>query len=75
MGTTLELLAFSDMVRLNILLYISFDSKEIYKSINNSINNVLICILVTNYNQFYDLKPKDSEELILNSRLIKEAKI
>ena len=75
MGTTLELLAFSDMVRLNILLYISFDSKEFYKSINNSINNVLICILVTNYNQFYDLKPKDSKELILNSRLIKEAKI
>ena len=75
MGTTLELLAFSDMVRLNILLYISFDSKEFYKSINNSINNVLICILETNYNQFYDLKPKDSEELILNSRLIKEAKI
>ena len=32
-------------------------------------------MLVTNYNQYHGLKPKDSEELILNSRLMKEAKL
>ena len=32
-------------------------------------------MLVTNYNQYHDLKPKDSEEFILNSRLMKEAKL
>ena len=31
-------------------------------------------MLVTNYNQCHGLKSKDSEEFILNSRLIKEAK-
>ena len=30
---------------------------------------------VTNYNQYHGLKSKDSEEFILNPRLMKEAKI
>ena len=74
-GTTLELLAFSDMVRLNIMLYNSLDSEEWYSSINNSSNKSSISILVTNYNQYLGLKPKDSEEFILNPRLMKEAKL
>ena len=74
-GTTLELLAFSDMVRLNIMLYNSLDSEECYSSINNSSNKTSISMLVTNYNQYNCLKSKDSEELILNPRLMKEAKL
>ena len=31
-GTTYELLLFSDMVRLNIMLYNSLDSEECYKA-------------------------------------------
>ena len=74
-GTTLELLAFSDMVRLNIMLYNSLDSEECYSSINNSSNKNSISKLVTNYNQYHGLKLKDSEEFILNPRLMKEAKL
>ena len=74
-GTTLELLAFSDMVRLNIMLYNSLDSEECYSSINNSSNKNSISMLVTNYNQYHGLKPKDSEEFILNPRLMKETKL
>ena len=32
-------------------------------------------MLVTNYDRYFDLKPKDSEELILNSRLMKVVKL
>ena len=32
-------------------------------------------MLVTNYNQYHGLKPKYSEEFILNLRLMKEAKL
>ena len=32
-------------------------------------------MLVTNYNQYHGLKPKDSNEFILNPRLMKEAKL
>ena len=32
-------------------------------------------MLVINYNRCRGLKPKDSEELILNSRLMKDAKL
>ena len=31
-------------------------------------------MLVTNYDQYHGMRPKDYEDLILNSRLIKEAK-
>ena len=74
-STTLELRAFSDIVRLNIMLDNSLDSKECYSSINNSSNKTSISMLVTNYNQYHGLKTKDSEEFILNPRLIKEAKL
>ena len=59
--TTLELLAFSYMVRLNIMLYSSLDSEECYSSINNSSNKTSISMLVTNYNQYHSLKSKDSK--------------
>ena len=75
MGTTLELLAFSDMVRLNIMLYNLLDSEECYSSINNSSNKTSISMIVTNYNQYHGLKPKDSEEFILNPRFMKEDKL
>ena len=74
-GTIVELLAFSDMVRLNNMLYNSLDSKECYISINNSSNKTSISMLVTNYNKYHDLKPKDSEEFMHNPRLMKEAKL
>ena len=32
-------------------------------------------MLVTNYNQYHGLKSKDSKELILNPRLMKEIKL
>ena len=32
-------------------------------------------MLVTNYNQYHGLKPKYSEEFMLNPRLMKEAKL
>ena len=32
-------------------------------------------MLVTNYNQYNDLNPNDSEEFILNPRLMKETKL
>ena len=72
-GTAYELLAFSDMVRLNIMLYNSLDSEECYNSMNNSSNKTSISMLVISYNhQYHGLKPKDSEEFILNLRM-KEA--
>ena len=74
-GTILELLAFADMVRFNIMLYNSLDSEECYSSINNSSNKTSISMLVTNYNKYHGLMPKDSEEFILNPRLMKEAKL
>ena len=73
-GTTLELLAFFDIVKLNIVLFYSLDSEECYSSINNLSNKASISMLVTNYDQYFDLKPKDSEELILISKLMKEVK-
>ena len=73
-GTTLELLAFFDIIKLNIVLFNSLDSKECFNNINNLSNKVSIRILITNSNQYFDLKLKDSEELILNSRLMKEVK-
>ena len=57
------------------MLYNSFDSDECYSSINNSGNKTSVSMLITNYNQFHSLKPKDSDEFILNSRLIKETKL
>ena len=63
------------MVRLNIIQFSSFDSEECYNSINNSSNKASISMLVTNYNQYHGLMSKNSEELILNSRLMKEAKL
>ena len=73
--TTLELLTFSDMIRLNIMVYNSLDSEECYSSLNNSSNKNSISMLITNYNKYHGLKPKDSEEFILNPRLMKEAKL
>ena len=32
-------------------------------------------MLIIKYYQYFNLKPKDSEELILNSRLMKEVKL
>ena len=32
-------------------------------------------MLATNYDQYFDLNPKDYEELILKSRLMKEIKL
>ena len=32
-------------------------------------------MLVTNYNQYHDMIPKDLEEFILNQRLMKETKL
>ena len=63
------------MVKLNIILYNSLDSEECYSSINNSSNKNSFSILVTNYNQYHGLKLKDSEQFILNLRLMKEAKL
>ena len=57
------------------MLYNSLDSEECYSSINNSSNKNSISMLVTNYNQYHGLKPKDSDEFILNPRLMKEAKL
>ena len=57
------------------MLYNSLDSKECYSSINNSSNQTSISMFVTNYNQYHGLKRKDSEEFILNPRLMKEAKL
>ena len=48
------------------------DSDECYSSINNSSDKTSISMLVTNYNQYHDLKPKESEEFILNTGLMKE---
>ena len=45
------------------MLFYSLDSKECFNSTNNLNNKALISMLVTN-----------SEELILNSRLMKEVK-
>ena len=73
-GTTLELQAFYDIVRLNIVLFNSLNSEECFSSTNNLSNIASISMLVTNSDQYFDLKLKDSEELILNSRLIKEVK-
>ena len=39
----------------------SFDSEECYNYINNSNNKTSIIMLVTNYNQYHDLKQKDWE--------------
>ena len=50
LGTILELLAFSDMLRLNIMLYNSLDSKEWYWSIDNSRNKTSVSILLLNSN-------------------------
>ena len=74
-GTTLELLAFSDIVKLNIMLFNSLDSEECYSSINKSSNKTSISMLVTNYNQYCGLKLKDFEEFILNPRLMKVTKL
>ena len=74
-GIILELLAFSEMVRLNIMLHSSFNSEEFYCSINNSSNKISISILITNYSQYKGLKPKDSEEFILSLKLMKVTKL
>ena len=74
-GTTLELLTFSDMIRINIMLFNSLDSEECNISRNNWSNKTSINILVTNYNLYHDLQPKDSEEFILSPRLVKETKL
>ena len=71
---TLELLAFFDTVRLNIVLFNSLDSEECLYSTNNLSNKASISMLETNSDQYFDLKLKISEELILNSRLMKEIK-
>ena len=63
------------MVRFKIMLYNSLDSEECYNSINNSSNKTSISMLVTNYNKYHDLKSKDSEKFILNSRVMKEMKL
>ena len=57
------------------MLYNSLDSEECYNSINNSSNKTSISMLVTNYNMYHGLKSKDSEEFVLNSRLMKEVKL
>ena len=75
MGTPLELLAFFDIVRLNIVLFNSLDSEECFNSTNNLSNKASIYMLAINYDQYFDLKPKNSEELMLNSRLMKEVKL
>ena len=36
---------------------------------------ISISMRVTNYNQYLDLKSKDSEEFILNSTLMEESKL
>ena len=63
-----------DIVKLNIVLFNWLDSEEYFKSTNNLSNKTSISMLVTNYDQYFDMKPKDYEEIILNSRLIKEVK-
>ena len=68
MGTTLELLTFSYILRLNIILFNSLDSEERFNLTNNLNNKASINIFVANSDQYFDLKPKDYEELILNSR-------
>ena len=73
-GTTLELLAFFDIVKLNIVLFNSLDSEKCFNSTNNLSNKSSMSMLVTNSDQYFYLKPKDSKELILNSRLMKEVK-
>ena len=57
------------------MLYNSLDSEECYSSINNSSNKTSISMLVTNYNQYHGLKPKDSDIFILYPRLMKEVKL
>ena len=57
------------------MLYNPLDWEELFSSILSSSNKTSISMLVTNYNQFNGLKPKDSEEFQLNPRLMKEAKL
>ena len=57
------------------MLYNSLKSEECYISINNSSNKTSVSMLVTNYNQYHDLKLKDSEEFILSSRLMRVIKL
>ena len=69
--STLELRAFSYMLRLKIMLYNSLNSEERYSLIINSIiqpNQHAI----TNYIQYHGMKSKDLEELIPSPRFIKE---
>ena len=49
----------------------SLNLKEDNNLIKSSSYKTSICILVTNYNHYHGIKPKDYEELILNLRLIK----
>ena len=72
MGTTLELLAFFDIVKLNIVLFNLLDSEKCFNSTNNLSNKSSISMLVTNSDKYFNLKLKDSEELILSSRLWKK---